>query len=380
MKLTTFAQSLHDLNIIKSNGLDEVILSTKDFSRFGRLTFIEFQSISTRAKELGLKVIFEWDILMTQTNFERKLQEVKAYLDLADSVRVQDPGAFHWLVENTQKTLQFIAENGNHNLESLVNWIQFSPNRTERIILSIELPRNTIEEYVRSLNVPCELLGLGRILLFYSPRHLLSPLKEIREDDEFEALGESEESPHKGFPIVQNRHGTFMFHIKDFSLIEYANELKQMGLHYFRIDLRFSDFSDFQTISDLIADFNQSQFDKFKNRYPQDLMRGFYLVNKTDVLFSKLKNNRLQKREGNYIGEVLESYKSSHLAIMVKNPRGLKKSDKLKILHPKGNEIEVQIYSLKNLEMNDVDEVQSGEMALIQFVNGVWVKSQVFLN
>jgi hypothetical protein len=107
-------------------------------------------------------------------------------------------------------------------------------------------------------------------------------------------------------------------------------------------------------------------------------MRGFYLVNKTDVLFPKLKNSRLQKREGDYVGEVLEAEKGSHLAIMVKNPTGLKKSDEIKILHPKGHVIEARIYSLKNLALEDVEEVPAGQMAIIQFIGGVWVKSQVF--
>ena len=37
MKLTTFAQSLNDLNLIKDQGLQEVILGNQDFSRFVKL-------------------------------------------------------------------------------------------------------------------------------------------------------------------------------------------------------------------------------------------------------------------------------------------------------------------------------------------------------
>lgn len=42
MKITTYAQTLHDLNIIKDQGIDEVILGHKDFSRFGKLSSEEF--------------------------------------------------------------------------------------------------------------------------------------------------------------------------------------------------------------------------------------------------------------------------------------------------------------------------------------------------
>jgi putative protease len=178
MKLTTFAQNLNDLNLIKDQGLDEVILGHQDFSRFGKLKSEEFLVLSKRARELGLKVIFEWDILMTENTFVKLSHEIVTLIEGFDSLRVQDPGALEWGFKNTNKPLQFIAENGNHNLPGLEGWIDHVQGRMERIALSIELPKNKIEEYARTLKVPCELLGLGRILLFYTPRLLLTPLSE----------------------------------------------------------------------------------------------------------------------------------------------------------------------------------------------------------
>jgi putative protease len=196
--------------------------------------------------------------------------------------------------------------------------------------------------------------------------------------EEISAVGESEESPHKGFPILENRHGTFMFHIKDFCLVDYAQELKSLGLSYFRVDLRFSEFSELKTVKALSEEFNEQTFTEFKAKYPQDLMRGFYLVNKTDVLFPKLKNHRLQNRDGDYLGEVIEAEKASHLAIFVKNTKGLRKTDNLKIVHPKGEIFEAKIYSLRNLALEEVDYIEPQKTALIQFLGGVWVKSHVF--
>lgn len=380
MKITTFAQTLYELNLIKDQGLSEVILSHQDFARFGKLKDEEFLELARRSRELGLKVIFEWDILMTENNFAQLTKKITPFFDSIDSLRVQDPGALEWALKNTEFPLQFVAENGNHNLVGLEAWANHAGKRMERIILSIELPKASITEYVAKLPVPCELLGLGRILLFYTPRQLLSPLAEDRltYNEEISAVGESEESPHKGFPIVENRHGTFMFHIKDFCLLDFAHELKLLGLAYLRADLRWSDFSLLKTVKEITDRFDETIFEQFKTTYPQDLMRGFYHVNKTDVLFPKLKNHRLQKREGDYIGEVLEAEKGSHLAIQVKNVRGLKKTDKLKIIHPKGEEFEVAIYSLRNLGLEEVEYIPPQQTALIQFVGGVWVKSHAF--
>ncbi len=382
MKLTTYGRSLHDLGVLKDLGFLEVILEPKSLSRFGKLNEEEFIALSKRAKNLSLRVILEWDILMTEDVFREKVNDIITLLPYIDALRVQDPGALNWALERTDKPLQFIAENGNHNLRSLQGWVEISLGRIERIVLSIELSKSSIREYVEKISVSCELLGHGRILLFYTPRPLLTALspKAIAINEEIAALGESEESPHKGFPIVENAHGTFMFHIKEFSLIDFASELDQAGVDFFRIDQRWENPSRLQEIAGLIHAFDQNQFDLFRNSYSQDLMRGFYLVNKTDILFPKLKNSRLQNREGLYVGEVIEAEKGSYLALMVKNSRGVKLGESLKIVHPKGQVIEAKINSLKNLSLEEVESIPAGQVALMQFVGGVWVKSQVFYN
>ena len=380
MKIVSFAQNLHDVGVCKDQGITDVILGHRELSRFGKLSTEEFVSLSSRARELGLRVLCEWDILMVENAFVKAKDVMGELLSATDVLRVQDPGALEWAINETVLPLQFIAENGNHNLPALQGWIDHAQGRMDRIVLSIELSREMIASYTKALSVPCELLGFGRILLFYTPRPLLSALQpeKLAVNGELSALGESEESPHKGFPIVENRHGTFMFHIKEFCLLDYAKDLSELGLGYFRIDLRFGMESFVRDVVGLVRGFEQSAFESFKEAFPQDLMRGFYLVNKTDVLFPKLKNSRLQKRDGDYVGEVMDAEKGSHLAIMVKNPKGLKATDRLKILHPKGEEFEIKIHSLKNLSLEEVGEIGVDQMAIIPYVGGVWVKSQVF--
>ena len=379
MKLTGFANSSHDLSLLKAAGYSEVILGMREFSRFGKLDEKTFGKLAADATVLGLKVVFEWDILMTEDTFKKCVEDIGPYLELSDVLRVQDPGAYHWAITGTDKPIQFIAESGNHNLEGLIGWCEAGHGRLERIILSIELSRDSIRDYCEKLPVPCELLGLGRILLFYSPRSLLSPLspEKIGVNEDIEVLGESEESPHKGFPVLENRHGTFMFHIKEFCLIDYAQDLKSLGLSWIRIDQRFNE-TNFSAEAVKIIN-REAMFENFRATYPQDLMRGFYHVNKSDVLFPKLKNMRLQNRSGDYLGEVLEAEKSSHLAILIKNPKGLKIGDKFQIVHPKGEIFEGEVHSLRNVNLEEVSEVLVDELALIPFVQGVWPKSQLFL-
>jgi hypothetical protein len=48
------------------------------------------------------------------------------------------------------------------------------------------------------------------------------------------------------------------------------------------------------------------------------LMKGFYRANKTDILFTKLKNHRLQDRDETYVGEVIDVLKGEALVLDLK--------------------------------------------------------------
>lgn len=380
MKLTTYAQTLHDLGVIKENGLDEVILGHKEFSRLGKLNDQELSELSARALELNLKRIFEWDILMTEKDFAPLSSKLSQYLSLFDEIRLQDPGALEFVLNHTDKKIQWVTENGNHNLFGLQQWESYIGERLTRLVLSIEIPKTSLTEYIKELKTPVEILGLGRILLFYTPRSLLSPLvknsddpvtKSMLQNETFEALGESEESPHKGFPLVENRHGTFMFHIKEFCLLDYVGELSALGLGYFRVDLRSTSLTDYLSMI--------KNPEEFKDKYPHDLMKGFYLVNKTDVLFPKLKNSRLVRKDEGYVGEILDVAKGEYAVIQLKGKVKLKVGDTLKFIHPEGKEYLVPVVWMKSTDLGEIEVASENQLILMNTMNGLWVRGQAYL-
>lgn len=378
MKYVTYADNRNDLGYIKESGLDEVILSCSEFSRFA--TSENFNDLAKEAKELGLKVIFEWDILLVQNDFsliEKKFSSL-INIDLIDVIRVQDAGVLEWVLKHTDKPLQFIAETGNHNLVGLKKWKNYIGDRLDRMVLSIELSKEKLIEYKKELDCPLEILTVGPILLFYSPRKLLSPVALEKEAKNYFALADSEESPHKGFPVQENRHGTFMFHIKNLYLLDRIEDLKKTKIDYFRIDLR--DLASRELLLKISqANFNESSFVDLRSNYPREVIRGYFQINKSDVLFKKLKNYRIQRRDENYVGEVVETLKPEYMAIKVMRSSGVRASDKLLFINPEGKEYECSIHFMKNLDHEDISFAENEELILINYMGRVWPKSQVYI-
>lgn len=393
MKFVTYCENIHDLGKIKEYGRDvtEVIISSCELSRFSKVRREDLSSLLAESKKLGLRTILEWDVLITETDFSKTIEAFKQIdPSLYDGIRVQDAGVLEYALKNTEKLIQLNLENGNHNLKGIQTWVEyvqsFGKKRLDRLILSIELNKDKLNHYIKELNCQVEFLGLGRILLFYSPRKLLSALvpeeeekkyKQVISKEYLEAIGESEESPHKGFPLVENRHGTFMFHMKHLCLLDNIYELEAMGLDFLRIDLRFGkDISLLNNILNLYA--KKSDLKEFKAMYGTDVIRGYYQMNKSDVLFKKLKNHRIQRKDESYIGEVLEALKGEYLAIQIKSDIELKLDDHLKFITPEGKEYSCKIHSLKDTSLNDCSKRSKNQLAIINFMSGVWSKSQVY--
>lgn len=380
MNFITYIENIKELGQAKEHGAKEVIIQPKALSRFGKLDVEQAGRLAREAQDLGIKAVLEWDALFSENEIGSMIKEFeKLDLDYFQSIRVQDAGALELALQKTDKKIQLIVETGNHNIESLKSWRDYVGQRLERLVLSIEITRDKLIEFRNALETPIEFLALGRILLFYTPRNLLSAM--LPEDDEkrgipqLSAVGESEESPHKGFPVLENQHGTFMFHIKHQFLIEHLNELDFVD--FIRLDFRFG--SDMDLLGSVQKVLKQEISGKdFKALYPFDVIKGFYKVNKSDVLFKKLKNRRIQRKDENYIGEVLEIAKGKHQVIRLKGRAKIEKGMKLLFVTPEGKKLSAPVVELKDTALNDIQEALPESIVLMNYLGGVWVRSQVY--
>ena len=366
----------------------EVVIGFKEVSRFFDFTKEECLSSAKELREKGHRVYLQWDILMTEDSFgglfhglknQRLLSEEAPF----DGIRVQDPGLLYALKEiNYRGEVHFITEQGNHNLIGLESWIKVWPERIKRLVVSPQLPATKIEEYAKEIHskfaVELEVLGLGPILLFYTPRKLVSPLYGQAEDSVYKVEGTSEESPHKGFPIIENLHGTFMLNTKDQfifdELIEKESDLLELHQLHWRVDpiCGMGDMGLDQLLQ------IKENYNQLKTDYARPVTKGFFRVNKTDVLFKKLKNHRLQERDDTFVGEVVDVKKKNHVAVLIKSEAGLSAGDSLKLLSPEGKEKFVEVGKMTNALSVSLERAEKGEIVFIPPVGGISVRSMVY--
>ena len=95
------------------------------------------------------------------------------------------------------------------------------------------------------------------------------------------------------------------------------------------------------------------------------------------MLFLKLKNSRISRKDENYVGEVMEVEKRKYLAIRLKsNQARLKVGAGIELITPEGKKYQTEIKKLQNTLGND----WSGEqMAVINYFGSAIPKSQIYL-
>ncbi len=358
------------------------VLGTRALSRVSELTWEEAIEATRELRSLG-KVYLQWDVLMTQSNF-KGLSAMLAnnwdqFNESFDGIRVQDAGALFWLKERgLDGEVHYICENGNHNLAGLLSWYEFWPEKISRLVLSAEFPSDKLNDLKEQLPCELEVLGAGNILLFYTPRHLVAPLYEDDSlepnPEEYRVYGTSEESPHKGFPIIDNGHGTFMFNTKELYIFTEEERLSELKNFSFRLDFPINSLSSEQW--ELLL---KGEHIEFQATREMGQSKGFFRSNKTDVLFKKLKNHRLQDRSVDYLGDVVDVKKKEHIAILIKaTDTELKVGDEIRLLSPEGREKSVTLHNLWDADRENRDSVQTGQIVFIPHVGGISVRTMVF--
>ncbi len=368
----------------------DVLFGTKELSRYGTWEVSDASEFCKKSKDLGLNPVLVWDVLQTEDRMIKNIELFKRLpLESFKSIRVQDPGVLEFIKNDYPwMKIELILETGNHNLEGLKKWIEYGDENLDKVILSLELPKEKLSTIVPELkklrtNLKVELMYFGPILLFYTPRNLLSSLNENTTSDFIFATGKSEESPHSGFPLIENRHGTFMLNTKDHALLGEEKNLHEIGITSIRFDQDILN-KDKQSIFDesvfpvTLFSTSEKEIETLKKNNPRALIKGFFSINKSDVLFTKLKNRKIERIDESYIGEIIDVERDKGLCVWVKATEAKKLPIDVRIITPEGKEKFVSLNQVHKMSGEISDTLATSELFILPFVGGITVKSKVY--
>ena len=381
MEFNTYLESLSTLAQIQQTSIREVILEHKSLSRMGKQSTKSLISLLNAALSCGLSPVLQWDILSTEQTFGHCLTLLNR-LPLAKfhAIRVQDLGAAEWIrQEHPELPLHLIVESGNHNIIGLQRWAEYFGPQLQRLVLSTELPKSTLIEYSKILTVPCEILTVGRILLFYTPRKLLSSQNiSINTPDFLEKLLVPGDQPQRQFPTVENQHGTFMFHQRDLFLLDYLPELQNTSLSVLRLDLRHLDLSTNWLIkmTELLESFDKEKCTALKSVWPTKITHGFFRANRTDLAIERIKNPHLKDHGETLVGYVVEAIKDEHLIILAR--KTFLFAQTLQGITPEGRECEIATKDIQTSDGQPVTEIVSGNLYQVPHVKYVTAQTLVY--
>jgi putative protease len=376
MKFTTFVTSKEDiLACAAAPSLDEVLIEPRELSREGRLSIEQAQELAREAVQRGLKAVLVWDILMTQDEFTSRSKKVSEMnLDLFAAIRTQCPGAAIWVRSNLPgKELQFIVENSNHNMPGLKRWV--AELRPQRMVLSTQLPEDKLIACCQELGVECEVLGAGKILLFYSKRHLLQA--NFGSDDDASdahwiyADSASEESASRPFPTIENEHGTFMYLNKDHFILDSLSRLDAAGMHTVRIDLR--DLQAAQSAAHGIADICKmtlAQDPGLDSVWTRPTSAPFFKRNRTDKQFSRMKPQTRLLRDGNCVAEVVSVERGELLGLFTLREFDTQGASFKFVAHD-GTEVAASLDSFTDISGNPIKSCVPHKIVRCPWIKGV---------
>lgn len=366
MQFSTFVSSTADIDACaRTSSVREVLIEPEALAREGRLTVTQSVELAEYARSKNLSPVLVWDILMTEEEFDVCSKTVSSLsTNTFDAIRVQCMGAARFLKEQRSSTpIHLIAETANCNLPTLQLWTRILGTQLTRIILSIQLPGEKIAEYVQALPVPCEVLGAGRILLFYSRRNLLEKNFKALDDSWREVLAETDRSGNRPYPVIDNAHGTFMYLDKDQYIFHKITDLNDAQPAFLRIDLRhLSEFPESAHDIERIASSAVEQPEALRTSWPRPTIAPFFKSNLTTKQFKRLKSEVQLNRDDTCVAEVVGAERENHCVMRAMQAFTLPAT--FNIMDPSGAVVPCEFASVKRLNGTETTTVAEDEVVI----------------
>ncbi len=330
------------------------------------------------AHEHGVKVYVTANILAHNGDLEGAKQYFEELRDMkpqrADALIIADPGLFLIAREVwPQAEIHISTQANNTNYQTYLFWWQLG---AKRVVSARELSLAEIGEIRRHIPPQMEIESFihGAMCVSYSGRCLLSNYFTGRDANKgacthpcrWKYAVAEETRPGEYLPVYENERGTFIFNSRDLCMIEYIPQLTAAGIDSFKIEGRMKTAlyvaAVARTYRRAIDDFFESE-DKYRRNmdwYRAEIAKCTYRQFSTGFYFGKpdennqIYDNSTYVNEYIYLGWVREIMPGRDLA-RIEQRNKFRVGDRIEIMKPFGDNVEVTVEAMYNEEMQPVD-------------------------
>lgn len=330
------------------------------------------------AHEHGVKVYVTANILAHNGDLEGAKQYFEELRDMkpqrVDALIIADPGLFLIAREVwPQAEIHISTQANNTNYQTYLFWWQLG---AKRVVSARELSLAEIGEIRRHIPPQMEIESFihGAMCVSYSGRCLLSNYFTGRDANKgacthpcrWKYAVAEETRPGEYLPVYENERGTFIFNSRDLCMIEYIPQLTAAGIDSFKIEGRMKTAlyvaAVARTYRRAIDDFFESE-DKYRRNmdwYRAEIAKCTYRQFSTGFYFGKpdennqIYDNSTYVNEYIYLGWVREIMPGRDLACIEQRNK-FRVGDRIEIMKPCGDNVEVTVEAMYNEEMQPVD-------------------------
>lgn len=339
----------------------------------------ELQEGIEYAHQRGKKVYVTLNVFPHNEDLEG-LEEylLELYNLKVDAVIVSDPGIIMTAREVVPDLeLHLSTQANNVNWKSAIFWHK---QGIKRIVLARELSLEQIKQIRSKLPESCELEAFvhGSMCMSYSGRCLLSNYMTGRDANRGECAQPcrykyylmEEKRPGEYFQVIEDDKGTYIMNSKDLCMIEYIPELVESGITSFKIEGRMkSSFyvatvvKSYRQAIDAYFDnpegfkFNEKWMENLKMASHREYHTGFYFGEKNKQVYGSSSYIRTHDIVG-----IVKEYDSESKIAVIEQRNKVFEGDKVEILRPIGDNFEISLDDMRDMEGNKIDSTPQAQM------------------
>lgn len=336
------------------------------------------------AHDRSVKIYVTINIFAHNSDFEGLPEYVLELEKIGvDAVIVADPGVFTLIKEIAPNMEIHVSTQANNtNTRTVRFWEKLG---AQRVVMARELSFKEISEINEAMpeDFDIEAFVHGAMCMAYSGRCLISNYTTNR-DANRGACSQAcrwkynlveEKRPNEYYPIYEDDGGTYIFNSKDLCMIEYLDELINVGVNSFKIEGRMKTAyytavvvkAYREALDDYLSD--KSLYESKKEYYLQELKKsshrefitGFY-NNKPDDKSQQYGDNSYI-RNFDFVAVVLDYDKETKIATIEQRNKFVK-GDKLEIFRAKGENEEYIVGDMVDVDGNVVTEAPHPQQIL----------------